>query len=105
MEEKKCIELPPKWKPLLPGTDPLNEIFTPDIAQNLKNSLPGTTLLGRIERLLKRNNQCVRDDTDLGKRVLWSMNYKLPGTTSVGRAMRVIRQILERQKEIDEQEK
>jgi hypothetical protein len=105
VEKEKYIEFPPKWKPQLPGIDPLNEIFTPHIAQNLNTPLPGTTLLGRIERLLKRNHECIRDDTDLGKRVLWSMNYKLPGTSSVGRALRVIRQILERQKEIDEQEK
>lgn len=71
---------------------------------NAKSVFLGTTLIGRIERLLKGDIPCIREDTNSGKVVLWAMNNSLPGTTRVGRGLRVIKSRLELQDRIDKGE-
>lgn len=74
--------------------DPLESIFVPDVAWNIRRPLPGTTFMGRIGRRLRSQCPFIREDTELGRRVLSAMNEDVPGTAPWERAFECIKTIL-----------
>lgn len=69
--------------------------------KKIETPLPGTTLLGRVYDILKSGVPCIREDTDLGKLIVWHMKTSIPGTTSAGRAYRIIKMVLDIQARVE----
>lgn len=100
MEEKIMLCPFIVQKPIIGGY-PLSDIFLSGVVEKIKTPLPVTTLLGRVYDILKSGIPCIREDTDLGKLIVWHMKTSIPRTTSAGRAYRIIKTVLDIQARVD----